>query len=204
MSDDASLDAWFDALADRDTAGGATRSAAANEARALRDALRALPAVDEVSLQRELAASDAGRAGRLLAAAHRDPILGPMLARGTRRREYPWRAWSALLAAGIAGIAVALVWTLRPTIETPVYREAPDRLYRMAADDPRALREQIAQALRSAGVEVVTYERFGREGIDADLPRPITPLVREILERYRIPEPADGVLRVEIEATPPP
>jgi hypothetical protein len=109
-----------------------------------------------------------------------------------------------LLAAGIAGIAVALVWTLRPTIETPVYREAPDQLYRMVAEDPRALRDGIVQALRSAGVEAVTYERFGRQGIDAELPRPATPLVREVLARYRIPEPADGVLRIEIEAAPPP
>ncbi len=200
MSDDATLDAWFDSLAGRDTAGGATTSAAANEARALRDTLRARPAVDEVSLQRELAESDSSRAARLLATAQRDPVLGPILARGPSRRAYPRRVWSALLAAGIAGITVALVWSLRPTIETPAYREAPDQLYRVTADDPRALRDEIAQALRNAGVEVVTYERFGREGIDAELPRPATALVREILARYRIPEPADGVLRVEIEA----
>lgn len=196
MSDDATLDAWFDSLAGRD--------AAVREARVLREALRARTAVDEVSLQRELAAGDASRAAQLLAAAHRDPILGPMLARGARRRAYPRRAWSALLAAGLAGIAVALVWTLRPAIEAPVHREAPDRLHRMVAEDPRALRDEIARALRGAGVDVLAYERFGRQGIDADLPRPITGPVRDILARYRIPEPADGVLRVEIEAPVPP
>lgn len=200
MTDDPGLDAWFDALAGRDTSEGA----AANEARALREALRARPAVDELSLQRELAASDADREAQLLEKARRDPILGVMLARGIARRSATRRAWGGLLAAGLAGIAVALVWTLRPATEVPVYREAPDPMHRMVADDPRALRDELAQALRAAGVEVITYERFGREGLDADLPRPITAPVRDILLRHRIPEPADGVLRIEIMATPPP
>jgi len=200
VTDDSTLDVWFDALAGRDTMGGA----AANEARALRDALRGRAATDGVSLQRELAASAAHREAQLLAAARRDPIVGPMLARDTGRRASPRRVWGALLAAGIAGLAVALVWTLRPATETPVYREVPDQVYRMVADNPRALRDELARALRAAGVEVVSYQRFGREGLDAELPQPLTLPVRDILLRYRIPEPADGVLRVEIEAAAPP
>ncbi|MBV6417065.1 MAG: hypothetical protein CMLOHMNK_01698 [Steroidobacteraceae bacterium] len=96
------------------------------------------------------------------------------------------------------------MWTLRPASESPAYREAPDRLHRMVAADPRALRDEIATALRGAGVAIVTYERFGREGIDGELPRPVTDAVRAVLARYRIPEPADGVLRIEIEAPAPP
>lgn len=194
MTDEPTLDVWFDALAGRDTVGGG----ATNEARALRAALRARSAIDEPGLQRELAASDADRGAELLAKARRDPILGPLLARG--RRGLARRAWGGLLAAGLAGIAIALVWTLRPTTEAPVYREAPDQIHRMVAADPRALRDEIAQALSAAGIEVVTYERFGREGLDAELPRPVTAPVRSILVRYRIPEPADGVLRIEIES----
>lgn len=201
MSDDWHLDAWFETLAGRDTADGP----AANEARALRAALRARETIDELALQREVAAFDDRREATLLARARHDPQLAPALARGRangRSRRQP--AWRALLAAGLAGLAVALVWTLRPASETPVYREAPDRLHRMVAADPRALRDEIATALRGAGVAIVTYERFGREGIDGELPRPVTDAVRAVLARYRIPEPADGVLRIEIEAPAPP
>ncbi|HNR23259.1 MAG TPA: hypothetical protein PKL49_09560 [Steroidobacteraceae bacterium] len=196
MTDDPTLDVWFDALAGRGTVGGA----AANEARALREALRARPAIDELGLQRELATSDADRGAQLLGKARGDPILGPILARGRGRLNIARRAWGGLLAAGLAGISIALVWTLRPATEVPVYREAPDQVHRMVAADPRALRDEIARALRAAGIEVVIYERFGREGLDAELPRPVTGPVRSILVLYRIPEPADGVLRIEIES----
>ena len=65
--------------------------------------------------------------------------------------------------------------------------------------DPEGLRRRIVGALSAAGVQVATYGRFGRYGLDADLPQPITPDVDAVLERYRLPVPRDGVLRVEIE-----
>lgn len=200
MSDDRNLDGWLDALAGRGTAD----DAAAREARALREALRSRRPVDELALQRELAGQDEGHGAALLARARRDPVLGPALARGGASRHGRHPAWRALVAAGIAGLAVALVWTLRPVPEAPVYREAPGPIHRMTAADPRALRDEIATALRDAGATIVTYERFGREGIDGDLPRPVTGAVRAVLERYGIPEPADGILRVEIETPAPP
>jgi hypothetical protein len=37
-------------------------------------------------------------------------------------------------------------------------------------------------------------------GIDADLPRPISAPVRDVLRRHRIPIPEDGALVIEIDA----
>jgi hypothetical protein len=56
--------------------------------------------------------------------------------------------------------------------------------------------------LRAAGVEATGYEALGVHGIDADLPRPITSETRRVLQQFSLPEPADGVLRIEIR-TPP-
>jgi hypothetical protein len=108
-----------------------------------------------------------------------------------------------LLAASLAAVTVALLWTQRPGIVPPVERQATDAIFRMTADAPLALRADIAAALRAAGVAPMAYERFGRAGLDAELPRPLTPAVRAVLDRYGIPPPADGVLRVEIEPATP-
>ena len=208
MNDEVDDQAWLDALAGRDTfAGRATvgertegaRTATLNEARALRAALLARAPIDELSLQREIDRDGETRAAQLLARARRDEILAPALARarGTAPRQRTWH-WGALLAAGIAGLAMALVWTLRPTVEAPVIRSTPDAIFRMVAEDPTALRREIVNALRAVGVEATIYERFGRAGLDADLPHPLTPAVRAVLERFGIPLPEGGVLRIEI------
>lgn len=209
MNDDAGLDGWLDTLAGR-----ANDANDANDARVLRAALLARPAIDAVALQREIGREDDARAGQLLMRARVDDVLGPALARpvparpleaarpGIARTSRRGLA-AALLAASIAGMAVALVWTLRPVGDTTAYRDAPDAVYRLTLAEPRVVRDQIVAALRAAGVAASTYERFGREGIDADLPRPLTPAVRAVLTKFGIPEPQDGVLRIEIEATVP-
>ena len=192
---------WLEALAGRAAGEPANRAGAATrrEAQVLRAALLARARVDEPTLQQEIDPDATARAARLLERARRDEYLAAALA----RRSGPVAArrvgtWGALLAAGLAGLAVALVWTLRPTLDAPVERGAPDAIHRMVADDPGALRNEIIAALREVGVEASAYGRFGRAGIDADLPRPLTPAVRAVLDRYGIPAPADGVLRVEI------
>ncbi|MGE0581123.1 MAG: hypothetical protein AB7P31_03140 [Steroidobacteraceae bacterium] len=202
MSDEADDQAWLEALAGRaagDAPADRAGAAARREAQALRAALLARTRVDEPSLQHEIDPDATVRATRLLDRARRDEFLAAALA----RRPAPSAArrvgtWGALLAAGLAGLAVALMWTLRPTPDAPVERGAPDAIHRMVADDPHALRSEIIAALRDAGVESTAYERFGRAGVDADLPRPLTPAVRAILDHYGIAAPADGVLRIEI------
>jgi hypothetical protein len=77
----------------------------------------------------------------------------------------------------------------RPTQSGPV---------RLQAADPSALKAQIVEDLRVAGVEAIGYDRLGLSGVDAKLPNPISAPVRATLEKYRIPPPADGIVRVEI------
>lgn len=215
MSNEGDDQAWLDTLAGRDAfagresvgerADGAPRAATLNEARALRTALLARTRVDELSLQREIGRDGRSRAAQLLERARRDEILAPLLDRTSVAAPRKHTGlWGALLAAGIAGLAVALVWTLRPTVDAPITRSAPDAILHMVADDPAILRSQIVEALRAAGVESVTYERFGRAGLDADLPRPLTPAVRAVLERFGVAPPEDSVLRIEIAPRPKP
>lgn len=69
---------------------------------------------------------------------------------------------------------------------------------KLQAADPAALKAQIVEDFRSVGVEAIGYDRLGLSGVDAPLPSPLPEPVRAVLERYRIPVPADGVVRVEI------
>jgi hypothetical protein len=112
------------------------------------------------------------------------------------------RGWgAAALAVGV----LVLGWRLQPTASTdgstaPVAATSPDGVARLSSSDPRALRDQIASDLRAAGVQPSPYEQLGINGIDAELPRPLTPEVRAVLDKHRIPVPPTGTLRIEIAA----
>jgi hypothetical protein len=96
---------------------------------------------------------------------------------------------------------VALGWHLRPaTPPDEVVRDSPDGIVRLAAANPWALTEQIVDELRAAGIEANGYRQLGVSGIDADLPRPLTPEIRGVLDKHGIPVPESGVLNVEILA----
>lgn len=118
------------------------------------------------------------------------------------------RTWRAVLtgmgsrgwaAAALAIAVLMLAGHLRPRdpvdVESTVAPVGGTHLY---AADPRALRMQLVAELREAGVEASGYAQLGINGVDADLPRPVPPQVRRVLERHGIPVPADGVLRVSI------
>ena len=144
-------------------------------------------------------AQDPARERQLLARA-REQGLG-----GERRGLFgAWPSWNlATVAATLAGVALvlALVMQVMRTAEEPsqdVVRDSRDQVVRLVADDPVRLKQEIVADLRAAGVEATGYEMLGRQGVDADLPRPLTDAVRAVLKKHRIPEPADSVLRVEI------
>ena len=63
---------------------------------------------------------------------------------------------------------------------------------------------QILDELRAAGVRATGYEQLGVEGIDASLPEPVSPRVREVLTRHHLSVPSNGVLKIEIAAPAPP
>ena len=185
MSADPNED-WLDALAGRDET---STSAAHAEGKWLRKMLQA-HLVQQANAERATTASiatpDPMRERALIERARREGLM---------RARTSWRPM--LMAAVIAMLAVGIVWQTFMRPEPVVVREgaAPVQLQ---ARDPAMLKGQIIAELRTAGVEATGYEALGVQGIDADLPTPLTAEVRGVLARHSIPAPADGVLRIEI------
>ena len=109
------------------------------------------------------------------------------------------RAWAA---AALAVAVLVLAWRLQPAASddstAPVAATSPDGVARLSSSDPRALRDRIVSDLRAAGVQPSPYEQLGINGIDAELPRPLTPEVRAVLDKHHIPVPPAGTLQIEI------
>ncbi len=212
-------DDWLDALAGRKGSGdGSSGDARARaEGALLRTAQRRWPA----SLPAELAAIDAAGEAALLARARAAGLLGDRprrwfgctgcaerWARWTRAWPSPLRSpWSLSLSGALALTLVA--WLVLP-VAPPLDGPAPETVLRAGADgivlirdtDPVARRDRIAAALTGAGADVTRYERLGRAGLDATLPTPLRPALTSVLRAQALAAPADGVLRVEVEAAP--
>ncbi len=189
---------WLDALAGRTPFG--SRRAAIREARRLRDHVQRNVRAPDVAV----AERDAQREEQLLERARREGLIDPsqlaQLARRTRRRVRPGIARWVALAAGIAGVAMAPLLLFRSVHPTEHFRGAGDHVIRIEATNPTALKMQILDELRAAGVPATGYEQLGVEGIDASLPNPVPPQVRNILSRRHATIPGNGVLRIEITA----
>lgn len=176
---------WLDALAGRDTVDSATR----REALALRGAVLAVSRTADNVVR--LMPRDTRREQQLLERAAREGVLE----HPPPRRNY-WLPIAAGLALTMTAGLLVRWQTTAPDFE--VVRGAEAGVVRLAADDPAALKMRILEALRAAGIEATGYEALGVHGIDADLPQPLTPGARRALAEFGIPEPADGVLRIEI------
>jgi hypothetical protein len=186
MNTDSDKD-WLDAL------GGRVRTienAAQAEGQMLREGLRAQleqQAKDERATSASIASPDPMRERALIERARREGLINSRA------------GWTPMLiAAAISMVAVGIVWQSFIKPATTVVRGDVAAPIQMQASDPAALKRQIVDELRAAGVEATGYEAFDVQGVDADLPRPLTPEVRRVLARHDIPEPADGVLRIEI------
>jgi hypothetical protein len=115
------------------------------------------------------------------------------------------RGW---VAAAIAIGVLLLGWQFRVPLSQSVTQggagsgppaaPATDQTSRLRAADPAALKQQLVDELRAAGVEAIGYDRLGLSGVDARLPTPVPAAARATLEKYAIRVPADGVIRVEI------
>jgi hypothetical protein len=186
---------WLDALAGRASEGSG--HAAAREARRLREFIQRNVRAPDVTVPTR----DAQREGQLLERARREGLIDPAQL-GTRgRRLIGVRAGRWLgLAAGVVGIAAALALLLRGTPPTEHLRGAHESVSHIEAADPTALKREILEELRAAGVMATGYEALGIEGIDAQLPQPVPPRVRDILTRHHVSVPGNGVLRIEIAA----
>lgn len=183
-------DAWVEALAGREPRD--RNDVATRDARALRAALQAAQHERAIAHGAQPAAVDAARESELLARAGRAGLV-------PRPRGIASRGSWLAAAASIALIGVGLAWLQRAEISAPIVRSVPDAAHRVIVADPEAAKRELIAALAAAGVEARGYERLGVPGIDADLPQPLTAPVRAVLRRFDIPEPRDGVLRVEFE-----
>jgi hypothetical protein len=187
---------WLDALAGRAPAG--SRRAAAREAQRLREFVQRNVRTPDAAVP----ARDARREAQLLERAQREGLIDPaQLTRRRRRLMAPTRAggWVAL-AASVAGIAAALTLFLHGSPHAEHLRNAHENVSRIEVADPTALKMEILDQLRAAGISATGYETLGVEGIDAQLPQPVPPRVRDILTRHHVSVPSDGVLRIEIAA----
>jgi hypothetical protein len=185
--------AWLEALAGRRAATPA--SASTQEAHALRALIQTQTPQDAAAA----ADVDPVREAALIARARAEGLLP--------RRAAPLWHWRsrmvsrpALAAAAVATLAIAVAVTRFLSPPTEALRGGLQTV-RLEARDPQALRQELIQELRAAGVRVSGYEQFGRIGIDADLPQPLTPQVRGILARHGIPVPGDAALVVVITAS---
>jgi len=187
---------WLDALAGRTPAG--SHRAAIGEGQRLREFVQRNVHAPEVTVPER----DAQREAELLERARREGLIDPEeLTRRARRRLRPAgiAGWLAL-AASITGIAVALSFFLRGAPPTEHFRAAREQVIHLEAADPAALKRQLLDELRAAGVRATGYEQLGVEGIDASLPEPVPSRVRDVLMRHHLSVPSNGILRIEIAA----
>lgn len=118
-----------------------------------------------------------------------------------------WR--STLLSSGRGWVAAAIAvgvlmlgWRFSAPVSQQVTRVVPaGAVTQLLADNPSALKQQIVDDLRGAGIEAIGYDRLGLSGVDAAVATPVAPGVHAILLKHGIPAPADGVVRVEIRAS---
>jgi hypothetical protein len=185
---------WLDALAGRTAAAGA--SAAAAEGELMR---RGVLASRRAPLSHEtpVASADLGREAALISRATSEGLFP-----AASSRRWARATWRPLLAAAtLAAVAFGIAWQFRATQEAAIVRDAQPEPVRLEAARPRELQQQILTELRAVGVDATGYESLDVHGIDADLPRPMSPEVERVLRSHGVPLPADDVLRIEIRET---
>jgi hypothetical protein len=182
---------WVDVLAGRKAADADTP--VAKDAQLLRDAINR----QRVSQKDDVPVRDPLREAELLARAQREGLIDPGALR--RRWNGPARGSSIALAcaAAVACIAIGMAFFLRSGHEE-IVRGVHDQLITLEASDPQRLKDELLRELHAAGVSATGYERLGVQGVDADLPQPMPPAVRAVLDKHHLPVPQDGVLKVEI------
>ena len=178
---------WLDALAGRATDASATR----REAEALRAAL------GSAGTPAQLPAQDALSAARREAQLVQRAVDAGLIDRKPRR---VFARWQLPLAASVLLVVTAgIVFQNQRTADTrAVLRGADAGIVRLTAADPARLERDLLTQLRAAGIDATGYEALDVHGIDADLPLPLSPIVKQILDAHGIAAPADGVLRIEI------
>jgi hypothetical protein len=190
--------AWLEALAGRDDArtvgDAAPASTTVSEALALRELIRTQ--VPEPKIP-PLPVVDPGREDALIERARAAGLLPGSAATSARHWWTRRRALTAAAAMIVVAFGIALLRSASPPTET----QRGGGTVHLRVDDPPALKRELTEELTAAGARVTGFERLGRPGIDVELPQPVTPQVRRILDQHHLPIPSDGELTVEFEAT---
>jgi hypothetical protein len=181
---------WLEALRGDVSAAGSD-DASHLEGEVLRGALIASRARDGLRVAH---GADRAREDALIERAAREGVI-PASARQRSASSNRWPQW--LAAATLVSFSVGLGLWIEVSRDV-VSIERGTGVVLLEVKNAKGLKQQLLGELRAAGVEATGYESLGAEGIDADLPQPLTPRVRRVLEAHRIPAPADGVLRIEI------
>ena len=189
--------AWLESLAGREDGSehgtALSQRADVREAAALRELIRTQRPDPDIP---QVPALDAARENQLIARA-RAAGLGRGAVAIPMRRSWMHRAALAAAAVIVLGVGITLLRTVPQGTETL----RGGGTAQLRTRDPVALKRELTEELTAAGAHVTGFERLGRPGLDAELPRPLTPAVRRILEKHRLPVPADGELTVEFEPT---
>lgn len=193
---------WLDALAGRDL--HTASSTGLHEGRILRALILArkpdvAPAIATVDSAREAALIERARAEDLLIA--HGTGTGTRTFASTVRSRSLMTSWGVRLAAALAVVAFAVGIARFEFLPKETLRGTRSGVVLLEAQDPRALKREIIGELNGAGVRATGFEQLNRVGIDADLPEPIPPKVRRVLERHHIPVPIDGALVIEIDSS---
>jgi hypothetical protein len=199
-------DAWLDALRGNTQPDDAAESSSA-EGAMLRTALKArgAPLAAQLRLNEDM---DPSREDALISRAVREGLIGassisadaervPRSAETARPSLHTRYLGSLLAAAATVVLAVGTTWWLQQPHEVAEVMRGSEPVI-LHADDPAELKQRLLADLREAGVQAIGYEALGAQGIDADLPLPVSPAVRRVLSSQQIPTPEDGVLRIEI------
>ena len=201
MKDDDDL--WFEALAGR---AGSDHNAAqsAFEARLLRAALLQssppLPRVAPPGRQDEQQLRDALHAARKTRRCTGCARRWQALQAWWRRPGRP--AFGAALAAFVVAVSVFALWPNRPVQRPETVlrgsRSFEPQLIGTAA--PAERRNALATQLTAQGATVRRYERLGRQGLEAQLPLPLSPALQATLTGAGLHVSAEGDLRVEFDS----
>ena len=144
---------------------------------------------------------DQARESELIARARREGLLDSQKSAAASRPSQQRPRWRVAIPAAAVILIAAGIGFWQSSLKHPDnVRGADHGTILIQARDPAAFRRRLSEELRTAGATVTGYERFGRLGMDVDLPKPRLKGIEEILERHHIPVPQDGVLVIEIEA----
>jgi hypothetical protein len=130
---------------------------------------------------------------------HESPVKGnsPGLAE-SRSHSFRW-AGAGGLAIMFGLLIMVAPWKINEPPEILTTREIQNGINVLHVAKPSVERDRLAQDLAKLGINAKQYQRLGRLGLDADLPKSLPPELTKLLRHWAIQPSVDSVLTVEFE-----